>query len=114
MPVWESPEYGQLLSLSYRTLPKTQLQLPILQTGSHSHYGSDGSHPSQRIQAAGYQGTFIAENLAGSSGVMPIDRAVNGWLVNPGHCVNLMDPRAQETDLANATRVWTQVLAKPF
>lgn len=67
---------------------------------------ADGQTPSQRAQAAGYQGCRLAENLAlhrSSEGFTPwllAHSAVEGWINSPGHRANLLTPGA--TDIAVA------------
>ncbi|MDO5692035.1 MAG: CAP domain-containing protein [Pseudomonadota bacterium] len=55
-----------------------------------SHTGRDGSRPSQRAQAAGYNSTYIGENI--SAGRATMQAAMDGWLASPGHCANIMNP----------------------
>lgn len=52
-----------------------------------SHTGLDGSSPWDRIDAAGYTGTPLGENIAAGSSVKSV---VSSWINSPGHCSNLM------------------------
>jgi uncharacterized protein YkwD len=55
-----------------------------------SHDGRDGSHPSERVERAGYNYRYTAENIA--AGLYSPEEAVSGWINSPVHCVNLMNP----------------------
>ena len=83
-----------------------------------SHTGSDGSEPSDRGTAAGYEWKIIAENIA--AGQATVEDVAATWLESPGHCSNLMDPKYSETGIAYALNpgdgrdiYWVQVYAKP-
>lgn len=54
------------------------------------HTNPDGLDPFQRMEAAGYSGGAMGENIAAgySSGA----EVVAGWLSSDGHCRNMMDP----------------------
>lgn len=54
------------------------------------HTDPDGLDPFQRMEAAGYNGGALGENIAAgySSGV----EVVAGWLSSDGHCRNIMSP----------------------
>ena len=55
------------------------------------HTSPEGKGPSNRAVEAGYQGSFVGENIA--AGQPDPGRVVQAWLDSPGHCLNLMDPR---------------------
>lgn len=84
-----------------------------------SHTGSDGSSPSQRIDAAGYAWSSIGENIA--AGQRSVNEVVDGWIASPGHCANIMNPGFVEVGVAcvpgTATDAyptyWTMELARP-
>lgn len=59
--------------------------------GYFDHTSPEGRGPSHRANAAGYQGTFVGENIA--AGQPDPARVVQAWMESPGHCVNIMDPR---------------------
>lgn len=55
------------------------------------HTSPEGKGPSNRAVEAGYQGSFVGENIA--AGQPDPGRVVQAWVDSPGHCLNLMDPR---------------------
>ncbi len=59
-----------------------------------SHTGADGSSPWDRIEAAGYDYSQAAENLA--AGHKTAASAVQGWINSPGHRRNLLAYQVQE------------------
>ncbi|WP_165795232.1 CAP domain-containing protein [Deinococcus koreensis] len=65
-----------------------------------SHTSQDGRSFSQRITAAGYSWTRIAENIA--AGQTTPDSVVAGWLQSPGHCANIMNPALRELGVGYA------------
>lgn len=56
--------------------------------GYFSHTSLDGRTFSQRIRAAGFMGSPLAENIAGGHPTPEI--VVSGWMSSPGHCANIM------------------------
>lgn len=83
-----------------------------------SHTGSDGSSLGQRVTAAGYRWSGVAENIA--AGYPTVAAVVAGWMTSPGHCANLMRPDHRHVGLACAARdgstyrtYWTLDLATP-
>jgi len=65
-----------------------------------SHLDRDGRTPGDRAELAGYPGAPVAQNIAAA-----LDRPrqiVEGWLANPGHCANLMNPQFSELGAAYA------------
>lgn len=82
------------------------------------HKGADGSMPADRATRAGYSWVLIAENVA--AGQTTAAEVVNIWLLSPGHCVNLMNPRYSDTGVAYAVNTtgekviyWAQLFAAP-
>lgn len=82
------------------------------------HEGSDKSAPAMRATRAGYSWALVAENVAG--GQTTAGEVVKVWLLSPGHCTNLMNPRYSETGVARAVNqdsehvvYWVQVFAAP-
>ena len=55
------------------------------------HSNPDGRDPSDRARSAGYNSTFVGENIA--AGQTTPAEVVQAWIKSPGHCVNMMDPR---------------------
>ena len=83
-----------------------------------SHSGRDGSDPAQRAERAGYRYRAIGENIA--AGQMKPEDAVAGWLKNPPHCANLMNPVFSEMGAAYAVDreselgvYWAQAFGTP-
>ena len=65
-----------------------------------SHLDRDGRTPGDRAELAGYPGAPVGQNIAAA-----LDRPrqiVEGWLENPGHCANLMNPQFTEAGAAYA------------
>lgn len=83
-----------------------------------SHTGRDNSQVGDRVGRQGYEYQLIGENLAAGHG--SAKQAVAGWLMSPGHCANLMNPRYSEMGAAyvvnpasDSAIFWTQVLGAP-
>ena len=87
-----------------------------------SHTGSDGSSPWERMNNAGYQFSYAAENIA--AGYPTPQAVVNGWMDSPGHRANILNCILEDTGvgyyyLANDTgttnyhHYWTQVFGTP-
>jgi uncharacterized protein YkwD len=67
--------------------------------GKLSHYGTDGSSPSQRIKRTGYSGYGMkAENIA--AGDKNIVSAMESWMGSSGHCKNIMNPQLSKVAVA--------------
>jgi uncharacterized protein YkwD len=62
-----------------------------------SHTGSDGSTLAQRVNAAGYTWSAIAENIA--AGQPTIQQVIDGWMRSDGHCANIMNPNLVDVGL---------------
>ena len=77
-----------------------------------SHQSPEGGTPEQRAKAAGYNSSFIGENIAAGDRTAPA--VVNGWMNSPGHCVNIMDPHYKSLGVGYAEGAgsyhtyWTQ------
>jgi uncharacterized protein YkwD len=77
------------------------------------HFGSDGSNPAQRMNAAGYTGSTWGENVARW---YPSAQAVmDAWMNSPGHRANLLNPNFRDIGIAVVYRAdstsryyWTQ------
>ncbi|VVM51959.1 CAP domain-containing protein [Pseudomonas fluorescens] len=65
------------------------------------HKDRDGRTPGDRAELAGYNFQQIGENIA--AGQDTAHKVVEGWLVSPGHCANLMNPQFRELGAAYAT-----------
>lgn len=75
-----------------------------------SHTGSNGSSLSDRIEAAGYHWSAIAENI--SYGYSNIEAAVRGWINSRGHCKNMMNANYTEMGGARAGTYWVQTFGR--
>lgn len=82
-----------------------------------SHTGADGSSMSDRITAAGYRWSAVAENIA--AGYQTPAAVVQGWINSPGHRANLLSRNVKElgvgyyflandTGTQNWNHYWTQ------
>jgi uncharacterized protein YkwD len=83
-----------------------------------SHTGQDGSSAGDRAIAAGYESSFVGENIG--AGYSTPATAVQGWINSPGHRANLLNASytqlgvgyvflAEDTGNANWNHYWTQV-----
>lgn len=63
--------------------------LDMSQQNYFSHTGLDGSTPSQRIAATGYQYNAVGENIA--KGYTTAESVMNGWMNSPGHKANILE-----------------------
>ncbi len=82
-----------------------------------SHTGLNGSTFSQRINAAGYNGSPRGENIA--AGNASVVNTFNQWLNSPGHLNNMLNSSSDEMGIGHAidngstyTHYWTQVFGK--
>lgn len=77
------------------------------------HTDPDGLDPFQRMEAAGYRGGAMGENIA--AGYATGAEVVAGWLTSDGHCRNILDPDFGVIGIGYAsvpgsdyTHYWTQ------
>ena len=91
---------------------------PLFAGGDYSHTGADGSRPSERARAAGYQGArLVTENIA--KGLFEPDEVVERWMNSRGHRRNILHRQVREvgSGVAFGERddefevVWVQLLA---
>lgn len=73
-----------------------------------SHTGLDGSTPGDRADAAGYDWSYISENIA--RGFSTEEGVVNAWMASPGHRDNMLDPRAEDFGLGRVDTTWVLML----
>ncbi|MGB3760758.1 MAG: CAP domain-containing protein [Rivularia sp. (in: cyanobacteria)] len=82
-----------------------------------SHTGSNGTRVSDRTTSAGYQSSYVGENIA--AGYITAEEVVRGWMNSPSHRENILNANYQEIGvgyhyLANDTgeinynTYWTQ------
>lgn len=74
-----------------------------------SHIGSDGSNGGMRIDKAGYKWVAYGENIAAGYGSEL--SAIEGWILSPLHCKNMMNKSYKEMGVARAGNYWTQDFA---
>jgi len=76
-----------------------------------AHDNPEGETPFDRIEAAGYPGFTMGENIA--AGYVDAGGVVDGWMKSPGHCSNIMFDGFDELGVGYAVSnsmggVWTQ------
>lgn len=82
-----------------------------------SHTGSDGSRVSDRTELAGYESSYVGQNIA--AGHITAEEVVRGWMNSPGHRENILNPNYQEIGIGyyyladdtgdiNYNSYWTQ------
>jgi uncharacterized protein YkwD len=77
----------------------------------------DGKNPAQRVQATGYEYSWVGENIA--SGVnWSLDSVVQGWMNSKPHRDNILNDKFEEIGLGvargdNGQVYFTQVFGKP-
>jgi uncharacterized protein YkwD len=83
-----------------------------------SHYGSDGSSPSDRVKRSGYEARLAAENVG--TGQTTIEEVFKGWQASPGHNKNLLLRDAEHMGIAlvqdpktEFKTFWTLVVGAP-
>lgn len=57
----------------------------------YSHESPEGTMPRQRVQATGFVGDAVGENIA--AGHFSVDTVMNAWLHSSGHRRNILEPR---------------------
>jgi uncharacterized protein YkwD len=82
----------------------------MYQQNYFSHVSPQGISPEERVTAAGYPGSFLAENIA--SGCTTVNEAVNAWLQSPSHCEAIMTHEADEMGVAQVNSYWVLELGK--
>ena len=82
----------------------------MYQQNYFSHVSPQGISPEERVTAAGYQGNFLAENIA--AGCTTVNEAVNAWLQSPSHCEAIMTSEADEMGVAQVNSYWALELGQ--
>jgi uncharacterized protein YkwD len=84
-----------------------------------SHYGSDGSNPSDRVKRSGYEARLAAENVG--TGQTTFDEVLKAWQASPGHNKNLLLRDAEHLGIAlvhdsktEFKTFWTLVVGAPL
>ena len=69
-----------------------------------SHIDPDGKDPTDRAEAAGYSGTFIAENIAIGQATAQIVMYMpnSGWMNSQAHRTNILNCKYTETGIGYA------------
>ena len=82
------------------------------QKGYFSHTGQNGSTFSQRVEAAGFEGIPMGENIA--AGYPDEEAVITGWMNSEGHCKNIMNGDATHVGVARSAEgsLWTMVLGR--
>ena len=89
----------------------------MISHGFFGHTGSNGSSVGDRVTAAGYAWSTVAENIA--AGQPTVTRVVDAWMNSDGHCANVMNPAMEEVAVAcvyntvNRSNYWVMDVAKP-
>lgn len=73
-----------------------------------SHTGRDGSSAGDRATRAGYEWSYISENLA--SGYTSEEGVVDAWMKSPGHRANMLDDRARDFGIGREGDIWVLML----
>jgi uncharacterized protein YkwD len=72
-------------------------------TGYFSHNSADGRSFDQRIQAVGYAGGSLAENIAWGGGSLGTPRrVVSGWMNSAGHRANILNGAMRDSGVGVA------------
>jgi uncharacterized protein YkwD len=95
--------YGAAAPLRYSSVLEGTAQAHASDMAAHnyfSHTSQDGRTFDQRITAAGYTWTVVAENIA--AGQVTPDEVVQAWLDSPEHCADVMAPDLREIGIGYA------------
>lgn len=77
-----------------------------------THSGPHNTTPADRVKAAGYPWSYVAENIA--LGQPSVKEVMNSWLQSVEHCKNIMSNKATEMGAALKGEFWTAVFAAPM
>ena len=82
-----------------------------------SHIGLNGSQLSERVEAIGYDFSYVGENISAGR-TTPLD-TIQGWMNSQGHRENILNPNYTEIGFGYAYspsseygHYWVQVFAK--
>ncbi len=80
-----------------------------------AHVSPEGTDSGDRVTAAGYRWSAVAENIAG--GPTSVAEVIAGWIDSDGHCANVMSPALRDiavacvaSDSATFDSYWTMNL----
>jgi uncharacterized protein YkwD len=62
--------------------------LDMFEQGFFEHVNLEGLQPQDRMNAAGFQGSFLGENIA--QGQRTPEEVMAAWMESDGHCANIM------------------------
>lgn len=68
-------------------------------TGDFSHYSRNGSTPTSRLSAVGYNWYTYGENIA--LGYTSVNSVMTGWENSPGHNQNILEPSFRQAGFAS-------------
>lgn len=80
--------------------------------GYLSHTSLDGRSSGDRALEAGYDYSYISENIA--RGFQTEEGVMEGWMGSPGHRDNMLDPRAEDFGLGRSDDTWVLMLGAEF
>jgi uncharacterized protein YkwD len=85
---------------------------------NHSHTGTDGSSPGQRIAAVGYSASTWGENIQWGNSYTSAAAAMQRWMESPGHRQNILNPNYTELGVAfvvseSGRPYWVQKFGRP-
>lgn len=93
--------------------------LDMATRGFFDHVNPDGEDPFDRMERAGYSFQAAGENIA--AGQTTPQEVVDGWLLSPGHCSNIMGPDFTEIGVGYVfapedqfPHYWTQTFGAPL
>jgi uncharacterized protein YkwD len=93
--------------------------LDMAARGFFDHVNPDGESPFDRMERAGYSFRAAGENIA--AGQTTPQEVVDGWLLSPGHCSNIMSPDFSQIGVGyvfasdgQLPHYWTQTFGTPF
>lgn len=77
-----------------------------------SHTSQDGRTFSERVEAAGFEGSPVGENIA--LGQQSEESVIESWMNSEGHCTNIMNENATHIGIARSDEgaYWTMVLGR--
>lgn len=87
----------------------------MAQRSQMTHVGSRLARPSQRVRAAGYRQSLVAENIG--MGFQSTEQVTRAWQNSQSHLMNILLPQAQEFGIGRAvaadgrTVFWAAVYA---
>lgn len=76
----------------------------MLARSYYNHISPEGTTPRQRVQAAGFVGDVVAENIA--AGQTSAADALGAWMHSTEHRRNLLDPRLTHIGIGMALGSW--------